>query len=79
MTSKLMGRRYIRNTPGSILARAVDAEFLVTHFIYFPAMEVLGGTGYFGGSKCAPAFHSKCTSISHAARARYSALCRVCS
>ena len=32
------------------LARAVDAEFFVTHFVYFPAMEALAGTGYFGGS-----------------------------
>ena len=47
----IQGSTYIRNTRGSALARAVDAEFFVTHFIYFPAMEVLGGTGYFGGSK----------------------------
>ena len=47
----VQGSTYIRNTRGSILARAVNAEFFVTHFIYFPAMEVLGGTGYFGGSK----------------------------
>jgi len=46
----MQGSTYIRNTRGSVLARAVDAEFFVTHFIYFPAMEILGGTGYFGGS-----------------------------
>lgn len=28
----------------------VDAEFFVTHFIYFPATEVIASTGYFGGS-----------------------------
>jgi len=46
----MQGSTYIRNSRGSMLARAVDAEFFVTHFIYFPAMEILGGTGYFGGS-----------------------------
>lgn len=46
----MQGSTYIRNKQASLLARAVDAEFFVTHFIYFPAMEILGGTGYFGGS-----------------------------
>jgi biofilm PGA synthesis N-glycosyltransferase PgaC len=49
----VQGSTYIRNTRGrrvSALARAVDAEFFVTHFIYFPAMEVLASSGYFGGS-----------------------------
>ena len=49
----MQGSTYIRNTRGSCLARYVDAEFFVTHFIFFPAMEILGDTGYFGGSKCA--------------------------
>ena len=34
----------------SPLARAIDAEFFVTHFVYFPAMEMLASSGYFGGS-----------------------------
>ena len=39
----VQGSTYIRNTRGrhvSPLARAIDAEFFVTHFVYFPAMEV---------------------------------------
>lgn len=36
----VQGSTYIRNTHGSLLAKAVDAEFFVTHFVYFPAMEV---------------------------------------
>jgi len=46
----MQGSTFIRNRQGSLIARAVDAEFFVTHFVYFPAMELLGGTGYFGGS-----------------------------
>ena len=46
----VQGSTYIRNTRGSWLARLVNAEFFVTHFVYFPAMEQLAGTGYFGGS-----------------------------
>lgn len=46
----VQGSTYIRNTHGSLLAKAVDAEFFVTHFVYFPAMEALAGTGNFGGS-----------------------------
>ena len=46
----VQGSTYIRNARGSLLARAVDAEFFVTHFIYFPAMQVIASSGYFGGS-----------------------------
>lgn len=49
----VQGSTYIRNARSrrvSPLARAVDAEFFVTHFVYFPAMEVLASSGYFGGS-----------------------------
>ena len=49
----VQGSTYIRNTRGwhvSPLARAIDAEFFVTHFVYFPAMEMLASSGYFGGS-----------------------------
>jgi cellulose synthase/poly-beta-1,6-N-acetylglucosamine synthase-like glycosyltransferase len=46
----VQGSTYIRNARGSLLARAVDAEFFVTHFVYFPAMEALATSGYFGGS-----------------------------
>ena len=42
--------RYIRDLEGSPLGSLVNAEFFVTHFIYFPAMQQLSGTGYFGGS-----------------------------
>ena len=51
----VQGSTFIRNTRGwrvSALARMVDAEFFVTHFIYFPATEALASTGYFGGSNC---------------------------
>ncbi len=46
----VQGSTYIRDTHSSLLAKAINAEFFVTHFVYFPAMEVLAGTGYFGGS-----------------------------
>uniref|UniRef100_A0A7S0PXD1 Glycosyltransferase 2-like domain-containing protein n=2 Tax=Coccolithus braarudii TaxID=221442 RepID=A0A7S0PXD1_9EUKA len=46
----VQGSTYIRGAASSILGRAVNAEFFVTHFVYFPAMQVLSGTGYFGGS-----------------------------
>ena len=49
----VQGSTYIRNVRGrrfSVLAGAIDAEFFVTHFVYFPAMEVLASSGYFGGS-----------------------------
>ena len=49
----VQGSTYIRNARGrrvSVLARAVDAEFFVTHFVYFPAMQQLASSGYFGGS-----------------------------
>jgi len=50
----VQGSTYIRNTggctPGAWLARYLDAEFFVTHFVYFPAMQVLSRVGYFGGS-----------------------------
>ena len=37
----VQGSTYIRNTSGcSVLANVINAEFFVTHFIYFPAMEV---------------------------------------
>ena len=48
--SAVQGSTYIRNTRSSLLARAIDAEFFVTHFVYFPAMEVIAASGYFGGS-----------------------------
>jgi len=50
----VQGSTYIRNRngcgPSSWLARYLDAEFFVTHHVYFPAMEVLSQVGYFGGS-----------------------------
>lgn len=50
----VQGSTYIRNTegcsPAAWLARYLDAEFFVTHFVYFPAMQVLSRVGYFGGS-----------------------------
>ena len=46
----VQGSTYIRNARASVLAHLVDAEFFVTHFVYFPAMEVLAASGYFGGS-----------------------------
>lgn len=46
----VQGSTYIRSTKGSLMAKAVNAEFFVTHFVYFPAMEVLASVGYFGGS-----------------------------
>jgi len=36
----VQGSTYIRNTNSSLLAKAVDAEFFVTHFVYFPASEL---------------------------------------
>jgi len=46
----VQGSTYIRDLEGSALGSLVNAEFFVTHFIYFPAMQQLSGTGYFGGS-----------------------------
>ena len=50
----VQGSTYIRNTegcsPAAWLARYLDAEFFVTHFVYFPAMEFVTSMGVFGGS-----------------------------
>jgi hypothetical protein len=46
----VQGSTYIRNARSSLLASLVNAEFFVTHFVYFPAMEVLAANAYFGGS-----------------------------
>ena len=46
----VQGSTYIRNAHAGVLSHLVDAEFFVTHFVYFPAMEVLASSGYFGGS-----------------------------
>jgi len=50
----VQGSTYIRNLSSSkcfgLLGRMVDAEFFVTHFLYFPAMKLLTRFGFFGGS-----------------------------
>ncbi|KAK3284097.1 hypothetical protein CYMTET_8236 [Cymbomonas tetramitiformis] len=59
MVSKLLSTRsdcvqgstYIRNaTTSGLLGGCVNAEFFLTHFIFFPGLEHLAGTAFFGGS-----------------------------
>mmetsp|Transcript_91137 Transcript_91137/g.243993 ORF Transcript_91137/g.243993 Transcript_91137/m.243993 type:complete len:1164 (+) Transcript_91137:1-3492(+) len=45
----VQGSTYIREGP-LLLGGIVNAEFFVTYFIIFPGMELLGHTGFFGGS-----------------------------
>jgi len=57
----VQGSTYIRNARGkrgSALAAAVDAEFFVTHFVYFPAMEVLAQAGHSNSRRAATAAHA---------------------
>lgn len=46
----VQGSTYIRDLNSGLLARAVDAEFFVTHFVYFPIMRLLTRNAVFGGS-----------------------------
>ena len=47
--SCVQGSTYLRARP-TILANYINAEFFVTHFVFFPAMEFVAGLGVFGGS-----------------------------
>jgi cellulose synthase/poly-beta-1,6-N-acetylglucosamine synthase-like glycosyltransferase len=44
------GSTYIRNLTAGFLARIIDAEFFVTHFMVFPSLQRFTGSGIFGGS-----------------------------
>ena len=59
----VQGSTYIRNVASTaggeglcrrirhlLLARFISAEFFVQHFVYFPVMEALSASGFFGGS-----------------------------
>lgn len=58
----VQGSTYIRNVASSVeqglcqrmchtlLARFINAELFVQHFVYFPVMEALSASGFFGGS-----------------------------
>lgn len=46
----IQGSTYIRDLNSGMLARIVDAEFFVTHFVYFPIMRVLTRNAVFCGS-----------------------------
>lgn len=46
----VQGSTYIRNITESFLARFVDAEFFIQHFLIFPAMKFLTRNAFFGGS-----------------------------
>jgi cellulose synthase/poly-beta-1,6-N-acetylglucosamine synthase-like glycosyltransferase len=46
----VQGSTYIRNLNAGMLARIVDADFFVTHFILFPAQRLLTGNAVFEGS-----------------------------
>jgi len=46
----VQGSTYIRDLNSGILARIIDAEFFVTHFIYFPIMRLLTRNAVFCGS-----------------------------
>jgi len=41
-----------------LLANIIDAEFFVTYFIWMPAIELIGQTGFFGGSVALWRYHS---------------------
>ena len=45
----VQGSTYLRQRP-NLLAEYINAEFFVTHFVFFPAMQFLAGMGVFGGS-----------------------------
>jgi len=46
----VQGSTYIRNITESFLARFVDAEFFIQHFLIFPAMKFTTRSAFFGGS-----------------------------
>jgi cellulose synthase/poly-beta-1,6-N-acetylglucosamine synthase-like glycosyltransferase len=46
----VQGSTYIRNLSAGLLGRFIDAEFFVTHFMFFPALKLLVRSGLFGGS-----------------------------
>jgi len=46
----VQGSTYIRNITESLLARFVDAEFFIQHFLIFPAMKFTTRSAFFGGS-----------------------------
>jgi len=46
----VQGSTYIRNITESLLARFVDAEFFIQHFLIFPAMKFATRSAFFGGS-----------------------------
>jgi cellulose synthase/poly-beta-1,6-N-acetylglucosamine synthase-like glycosyltransferase len=46
----IQGSTYIRDLNSGIVARIIDAEFFVTHFIYFPIMKLLTRNAVFCGS-----------------------------
>jgi len=45
----MQGSTYLRTRP-NMLAAYINAEFFVTHFVFFPAMQFITGMGVFGGS-----------------------------
>jgi len=45
----IQGSTYIRKGL-NCMGKLIDAEFFVTHFVIFPSLQVLSGTGFFGGS-----------------------------
>ena len=47
--SCVQGSTYLRSRP-NMLAAYINAEFFVTHFVFFPAMQFITGMGVFGGS-----------------------------
>ena len=47
--SCVQGSTYLRERP-HLLASYINAEFFVTHFVFFPAMEFITSLGVFGGS-----------------------------
>jgi cellulose synthase/poly-beta-1,6-N-acetylglucosamine synthase-like glycosyltransferase len=47
--SCVQGSTYLRERP-SLLSAYINAEFFVTHFVFFPAMEFISSLGVFGGS-----------------------------
>jgi cellulose synthase/poly-beta-1,6-N-acetylglucosamine synthase-like glycosyltransferase len=46
----VQGSTYIRDLNSGLLARIIDAEFFVTHFVYFPCMRLLTRNAVFCGS-----------------------------
>jgi cellulose synthase/poly-beta-1,6-N-acetylglucosamine synthase-like glycosyltransferase len=41
-----------------LMANFIDAEFFVTYFVWMPAIELIGRTGFFGGSVALWRYHS---------------------